>query len=225
MKILASADIHGERASLQWLVETAIQVKPEAIILAGDLLGSPVEYSDVRQAQLVDAERTVDILMGADRPILYIMGNDDLVPLTPRSDHLRSLQGKRISLGKYNFVGYQYSLPFMGGIYEKPEEDIEQDLLELEPLVDGDTVLVTHSPAYGILDLGIMDRHAGSKSLLNLIKRAQPRAHVHGHIHREFGRFGIHFNVASDMRKRAVLIDLDSLKHSYLEDSMNQTGT
>ena len=54
--------------------------------------------------------------------------------------------------GDFNVVGYQYTLPFMGGINEKPEHEMEKDLLELQNLVDQKTVLVTHGPAHGTLD-------------------------------------------------------------------------
>jgi Icc-related predicted phosphoesterase len=81
------------------------------------------------------------------------------------------------------------------------------------------TVLVTHGPSYGVLDTGILDKSAGSKSLADLIERRPPRAHVHGHIHSQFGRLGRHFNVASGGEKRAVLIDLDSMKHEVVSEN------
>jgi len=42
-----------------------------------------------------------------------------------------------------------------------------------------------------------MGNHAGSKSILEVIRRRRVLAHIHGHIHESFGREQIHFNVSS----------------------------
>jgi hypothetical protein len=41
-------------------------------------------------------------------------------------------------------------------------------------------------------------------------------AHIHGHIHHEFGVDGYHFNVASAATCRAMLIDLPSLRYEVI---------
>ena len=117
-----------------------------------------------------------------------------------------------------NLVGYQYSLPFMGGVFEKREEQIAADLLDLCEMVDSKTVLVSHSPQ-GVLDEGLMDLHAGSQSILNLVRDRDIHAHIHGHIHRRFGRSGRHFNVAAGSCRRAMLIDLETLEATVLQES------
>lgn len=52
-------------------------------------------------------------------------------------------------------------------------------------------VLITHTPAYGILDLddGIDGEfiNYGSEELLGHLSRVSPRAHLFGHIHRQHG--------------------------------------
>ena len=77
------------------------------------------------------------------------MGNDDLVELDSRSDRVQSLHGRAITSGPFTFVGYQYSLPFMGGTFERPDADIESDLTRLPPF-DAATIFVSHSPAFGV---------------------------------------------------------------------------
>jgi len=54
-------------------------------VLAGDLLGVPDGFTTVEEAQRQDAGTIASILRGAKVPVLYIMGNDDLVELEPRS--------------------------------------------------------------------------------------------------------------------------------------------
>ncbi len=216
MRILACADIHGFQEVAQWLVEVAQHQQAEAIVIAGDLLRVSEGFSTEEDAQRHSANELAAIFRQAGMPILYVMGNDDLVEWQPPGDDFSSLHGRRIAVGEFHFVGYQYSLPFAGGTFEKPEDQIRADLHGLEPLLDAGTILVTHSPAYGILDLGVLERHAGSQSILEAVRKNNVLAHIHGHIHRCFGREGLHFNAASAGKKQAMLIELPSLHHEEL---------
>jgi Icc-related predicted phosphoesterase len=83
-------------------------------------------------------------------------------------------------------------------------------------MVDDHTVFVTHSPAYGVLDTGVMDLPSGSVSIRELIERTRPILHIHGHIHQQFGNRGRHFNVAAAGHKRAVVIDTDTLRYEVV---------
>jgi len=217
MRIIAAADIHGIREVYDWLVERARIHSPDAIVLAGDLFGWGDAGSTVEDGQAGDRLEVLQRFSEIECPVFYVMGNDDLIELdAPDEKHL-SVQGKRLNQGGFNFVGYQFSLPFMGGVFERPEHKIEDDLALLEQLVDDQTVFVTHGPAHGVLDRVSSGQHVGSKSLRDFLIRTAPRIHVHGHIHHEFGRDGYHFNVASAGRKRAMLINLTTMDHEVLE--------
>ena len=69
---------------------------------------------------------------------------------------------------------------------------------------------------YRALDVGLLDEPVGSTSLADLVERRSPRAHVHGHVHHQFGRTGRHFNVASGGLKRAMLINLETMEHEVV---------
>ncbi len=216
MRILAGADLHGDREVVSWFVGLALSHSVESIVLAGDLLGFPDEVEDPREDQTIDARRLESVLLQAGTPVLYIMGNDDLIELQPVSGKLVPLHNLRVDSRDFNFVGYQYSLPWMGSDLEKPDEEIARDLAELVPYLDNRTVLVTHSPAHGILDPGFGPYKIGSPALRALLDTHPFRVHIHGHSHSGFGRDGVHFNVASACRKRAMLIDLVTLQHEVL---------
>jgi Icc-related predicted phosphoesterase len=220
MRILAGADLHGFAGVYSWLLEVAGAEQPDGLLLAGDLLGVPDGYDTVEEAQAADARLVAERLAAVDCPVFYIMGNDDFVELEPLSGSIRSVHEARVAFGSFNVVGYQHTLPFMGGINERPEGQIEEDLHRLENLVDQDTILVTHGPAHGVMDTVTLGGNAGSIALRDLVDRRQPRAHIHGHIHRWFGRKGRHFNVASGGRKRAMLIDLESMGHRIVGDGI-----
>lgn len=60
----------------------------------------------------------------------------------------------------------------------------------------GTDIVLTHGPAYGILDTVVNEQHAGDIDLLKRIIDIKPKAHVCGHIHESYGmvkRHGIRF--------------------------------
>ncbi len=201
----------------EWLLETARQRRPDIVVLAGDLLlgGWPEEQGRQVQEFILPLLRTFAV------PVFYLMGNDDFVGFDYEDEAIKPLHGRRVEIGGYNFVGYQYSLPFIGGIFEKPEEEIEKDVQVLEPLLDEQTILVTHSPAYRILDRAYSGEAVGSHSLAALLERRPAMAHIHGHVHESFGRQGKHFNVAAAGRCQAVLIELPSLEHQVVRGTLS----
>jgi Icc-related predicted phosphoesterase len=212
MRILAAADTHGVMDVYKWIVESAEEQQADLVLLAGDLFAGDLEAGQSKQAQDITT-----ILRKLSKPLFYLMGNDDSVPLDYEDSRIKPLHRRRLDLGGYSFVGYQYSLPFVGGIFEKPESEIEKDVQELEPWLDGMTIFVTHSPAYGALDRTYDGCHVGSRSLAALLNRKPVLAHVHGHIHESFGRDGIHFNVAAAGRRRSFVIDFPSLTHKIVQ--------
>jgi Icc-related predicted phosphoesterase len=216
MKVLASADVHGRLEVYEWLLNAARQHDVQVILLGGDLLGCPDGFDTPEDAQRHEAGTVIDMLDTAGVPVLYIMGNDDLVELDSRSTRVQSIHGRRVTFGGFHFVGYQYSLPFMGGVFEKPDADIDADLASLTSLVDAHTVFVTHSPVLGILDPGLGESRIGSESLRRFLERNPCLVHVHGHSHAGFGRLGKHVNVASAGRSRAMILNLETLEHQVL---------
>jgi uncharacterized protein len=213
MRILAIADVHGAVEVYEWLVESAAKYDPDLVVLAGDLFSAGWEEEQRPQAQNI----IVPLLKRISAPVFYIMGNDDNVALGHEDEQVRPLHGQRLVCGDFRFVGYHFTPPFVGTVFVKPESEIEKDVQSLAPLLDEQTVLVTHAPAYGTLDQSSFGEHLGSPSLAALLKRSPVLAHIHGHIHGRFGRDCNHFNVAAAARRRAFLIDLPTLDHLVLE--------
>jgi Icc-related predicted phosphoesterase len=213
MNILAAADLHGRHDLYTSLLEAVKPSGAEAVVLAGDLLGYAPGFAKAEDAQRADGRDILRILRTSPVPVFYIMGNDDLFDWEPGPGPVRPIHGIRHELGPYNFVGYRYSLPFMGGPFEKTEEEIGLDLGAMTRLTDEHTVFITHCPAKGILDGTVLHTHAGSASILDFIEKTGVRAHIHGHIHSGFGREGRHFNAAVLPGAKAMLIDLDRMEH------------
>lgn len=63
------------------------------------------------------------------------------------------------------------------------------DLLQHWMLIPANTdVLMTHGPAYGILDLCSDGSRVGCEDLLGTIQRIKPKVHAFGHIHESYGQ-------------------------------------
>jgi Icc-related predicted phosphoesterase len=59
-------------------------------------------------------------------------------------------------------------------------------------LIPSDTqLLITHGPAYGILDAVENEKHVGCVDLLKKVKEVMPKVHITGHIHEAYGRVKI----------------------------------
>jgi Icc-related predicted phosphoesterase len=209
MRILAAADLHGVPAVYEWLARLT-RTGVDTLVLAGDLLAS-----DFPEEQRKTARQMVALLKAGAVPVLYIMGNDDNVALEYEDAALIPIHGRRVEVAGYNFVGYQFTPPFVGDAFVKPDDEIAIDLEDIESLVDEKTVLVTHTRAWGHLDLSFGE-NAGSRAVAALLERKPALAHIHGHIHHRFGRDGNHFNVACAGVCRAMLIELPSLAHSVV---------
>jgi Icc-related predicted phosphoesterase len=213
MRILAAADIHGALSVYEWLVRTAAEHRADLLILAGDLFAADSEDEQCKQAAQI-----ISVLVRGVSPCFFVMGNDDNVSLDHEDDMIKPIHGRRLSVGSFNFVGYEYTPPFLGTVFVKPESEIEKDLTDLDPLLDSQSVLVTHAPAYGSLDRAYSGEHVGSLSLANLLARKSILAHIHGHIHEGFGREGKQFNVAAAGQRRSVLIELPSVSSRVIQD-------
>lgn len=56
-------------------------------------------------------------------------------------------------------------------------------------LIPSDTkLLITHGPAFGIVDMVINGNHVGDKDLLKKIEVLKPAVHVCGHVHESYGQ-------------------------------------
>lgn len=55
-------------------------------------------------------------------------------------------------------------------------------------ITDDIDILVTHGPAYGVLDRTMNNNNAGCHYLLSKVLEKKPQYHLFGHIHEAYGR-------------------------------------
>jgi Icc-related predicted phosphoesterase len=77
MRLLCSADLHGDVAVYDWLLTHVSSERVDALVLAGDLPGCPEGFETPEEALRHDASRFGHLLGAIGLPVFYIMGNDD----------------------------------------------------------------------------------------------------------------------------------------------------
>ena len=163
MRILFTSDIHDEEIVLEYIEKN--EKAWDYLFIAGDI--------STNQNYLEDLAKT--------RKTYVIPGNND--PLNLREIFGdKYLHGKKIRIGnrEFAFFGFSPPTPF-GTIGEKTEEEIYIGLKRLN--IGSDTILITHSPPYGVFDNVGRGIHAGSKAIRRIIEEKQPLANICGHIH------------------------------------------
>lgn len=99
------------------------------------------------------------------------------------------LEGDSVEIKGIRFWGSPYTPEFFDWAF-----NVKRGLLHehWDKIPNNTDVLITHGPAYGILDIpqttiiGQKD-HCGCKELSEAIKRVKPKLHAFGHIHYSYG--------------------------------------
>lgn len=75
---------------------------------------------------------------------------------------------------------------------------------------EGTDIIMTHGPAYGMLDTVINGNHVGCVDLWKRIEVLKPKVHICGHVHESFGkkeRNGTKFINASQVNEEYILVN------------------
>lgn len=236
MKILFTADLHSLESAFTRFAEllkdydvgviagdiqtNELSEKEIATILNIDVKSFGRNYSNFHEAYKAKEKRNKEaldiqaiklqnILNTAGKPMLVIKGNHDLCAWES-NDNIYNINQTAIKFGDYNFVGYQYTN------FERSEVMREADLYSLEPLIEKNTILVTHAPPYRVLDTitvhifgyGPTKEPLGCEAIKHFVDRTRPRLHLFGHIHEAFGRRSNSINGSYQIPKKFWDIDI-----------------
>jgi Icc-related predicted phosphoesterase len=236
MKLLFSSDLHGRQDAYErytaelkagpydlgilggdlldeWLPDelavTLTQEAPDSLLdeLGGedddpvDVWKNSLAKTALDRALLLRVGQLVSLLATADKPVYFVLGNHDRTPW-PESDLLKNLHGTQLRFQDRQFVGYRWTN------MDREPNQLEADIAELRPLVDSDTILVTHAPPRGILD---GSREWGEGFGLPALRgfRPKPWLHLVGHVHSAAGRRGRYVNGAWPTVRQFFSIDVD----------------
>lgn len=173
MKLLLCSDVHCDHAAARSLVERSAEA--DVLVCAGDLA--------VMRRGL---QRTVDILGEAGCAAVLVPGNGESDEELQRAcegwNEARVLHGAGCEIDGVTFWGLGAAVPvtpFGAWSFDLTEEEAEAMLADCPP----GSILVSHSPPYGHVDIAGGGEHLGSRAVLETIERTGPRLVVCGHIH------------------------------------------
>ena len=89
---------------------------------------------------------------------------------------------------------------------KKNENEQALDLHILKELCNDNYILITHGPAFGILDK-VNDNNVGSKALLKFIQETKPIFHFFGHIYELAGVYKNSINGSYPIKREYYLLD------------------
>jgi Icc-related predicted phosphoesterase len=148
--------------------------KADVLVCAGDLA--------VMRSGL---QKTVDVLAEVQVPAVLVAGNgesyEELAEACAGWPSAHVLHGSGVEIDGVSFWGLGGAVPvtpFGAWSYDLTEERAA----ELLAGCPTGAVLVTHSPPFGHVDVA-NGRHLGSRAVVEVIERTQPRLAVCGHIH------------------------------------------
>jgi Icc-related predicted phosphoesterase len=160
---------------------------------SGDIL---IHCGDVtRNGSLEDAEHFAHFMAAQNfTHKIAITGNHDYCFENEKkeqaeqylSDHgIIYLNDSGVEIEGIKMWGSPIQPEFHNGAFGRERGDEIKQHWQLIP--DDTDVLITHGPAFGILDLCWHGGYVGCKDLLQTVQRIQPKIHACGHIHEAYG--------------------------------------
>ncbi len=175
-RFYCTADLHGHSDRLR-LLETALNHhQPDALILAGDVLG------------FRSAKRHIAYFSSLDLPVFCVLGNTD-PPWADRylsdGSQMRILKDERIRFRDVELVGISGTipLPFHSRIGFRETDRVRR----LMGQIDDQTMLICHPPPHGVCDKVMGRFSAGSKAVARIVRCCRPAVVICGHIHEAAG--------------------------------------
>jgi Icc-related predicted phosphoesterase len=141
---------------------------------------------------------------------IFIAGNHDfgferdyVVEQRYKDKGVIYLQDSEVIIDGIKFYGSPWQPEFYNWAFNLPRGE---ELAEKWEMIPEDTdILITHGPAYGMLDHTIQGQQVGCVDLYHRIVKIRPKIHVCGHIHWAYGQKsfnGIEFLNASILNER-----------------------
>jgi Icc-related predicted phosphoesterase len=113
MHLLYASDLHGSPLHYAGLSRLAARLKPDALLLGGDLFSNSAPISEAPAAQRREAETTFASWCASQRaPVYWIAGNHDWHhTVTPPPAAGTFVHGRCVPLGDWDLVGFSLCSP------------------------------------------------------------------------------------------------------------------
>ena len=178
------------------LLKTYKERTPDLVVICGDI------------TQFGPGDVAVQILDQIPGDVLVVPGNIDTKDVNDgiKKSHAIQLQYQRYVHNKLSFIG-------INGVSEHETQKFYRDESN-QPLFSDVDVLVTHVPPYGFQDMVFLGRHAGSKTIREIMNDVHPRLVLCGHIHENPGyteyEKTIIVNCSMGKRGNGAIIDMNA---------------
>jgi Icc-related predicted phosphoesterase len=150
----------------------------------------------------------IELVSSVNKPIYFVIGNHDIASWKDEKQFI-NIQNKPYEFNGYKFLGVRYK-------YEGIRGNIV-NVRKLKSIIDAKTILVSHIPPYGILDLTERNDKIGSNDLFRIVHRFKPIYCLFGHVHEMFGNNDNMINGSYFLSKKFVSIDLNERSIQYLK--------
>ncbi len=196
MKIVHISDTHGLHGHMleEWLFEISEIECPDVIVHSGDFMQKSMNWESA--IEFIDWYANLPF-----KNKILVPGNHDCFlqklsensqlrkEFTPSNLHL--LIDEAVIIDDIKFYGSPYTPAFMNWCFML---DKTQQRVHWESIPQDTAVLITHGPAYGVLDqTGVASNagHLGCPFLKKRIQELKLKAHLFGHIHGGYGKLDI----------------------------------
>ena len=190
MRLLCFSDWRVQPIEDIYKLLSTLNTKPDLILYAGD---------DIQRFQQDGINHFSELASYTNqRGVLAVAGNDDFVECKAvfQTEKVHDLHNSEFIFGDFAILGLEGSTSGPG-LLQHTEEQVKSHLNKQLNAVKGKTIIVlSHTPPYGTLDLGIRfadpqvgAEHIGSKALRDFVEKAKPALVVCGHCHSQGGVF------------------------------------
>ncbi|MGL5957432.1 MAG: metallophosphatase domain-containing protein [Phocaeicola sp.] len=180
MKIIFISDTHGKHHQIEL-------PEGDMIIHSGDISG---------RGRVNEVEDFLGWFTSLDYKYkIFIAGNHDFYFENKSQNFIQELMPKgvyylcdsSVEIGGFRIYGSPITPFFYNWAFNRHRGNDIKRYWDVIP--DGTDILITHGPAYGILDRTVGGDNVGCEELLSAIKSKKPRYHLFGHIHEGYGVF------------------------------------
>lgn len=208
--ILCLSDIHNSNVlhKIRKLLDLHSEI--DAVFFLGDL-SHHTEF----------AEGFIKLFHDAAIPFYCVPGNNDPLPVRELMNKMKcnvEEQEKMFMTWRVVGLGGSPVTPF-NTVYEKTEDKIKKQMSRMN--IDNNTIILSHTPPYGVLDTTASGLHIGSKAVLQMIKERQPFAVFCGHVHEAEGYEKIGethiFKIPAVRNGKYAIVNLDSIDYKVYE--------
>lgn len=200
LKIVCFSDIHGQIDNN--LTDWFNSHPGDILIFAGDQKGSRLEDGSKFASWITNLPYKYKVIVFGNHDDNYKNVQD----YCKKYKNIIFLYDELINLYGINIYGSPYSVAFGNWVFQKSDKDL---IRLYDSIPDSTNILITHTPAYGILDKTIFGYNEGSRSLLDRIdKLPNLKYHISGHIHEGGGKY-------VDYEKQRVYINASLLNEQY----------